>query len=156
MNKANCRSDSRENALWTLRSSITKRFRTAQGERETGRVKIHCVLHLGFLQGQTALRDIIESSTFSTFRTSTFFSYLSLIDSSIIYGSSQAVHRPMFRSHYSQLIYTVAVTNIAVAKSWLMEKKSWQELHTCSSTTSQHGNAGYAASYWLMVCRYSS
>ena len=154
MNKANCRSDSRENALWTLRFSITKRFRTVEGERETGCVKIYCVLHLGYLQGQIALRDIIECSIFLTFRPSTFFSHLSLIDSLIIYCLSQAFHRPMLRSHHSQVIYMVAVTNITVVKIWLMEKKSWQELRACSSTTSQHGNTGYAASYGLMVCRY--
>ena len=56
--------------------------------------------------------------------------------------SSLAMPHPTHRSHYSQVIYVVAVANIAVAKSWLPEKRSWHphphlEHRTCSSTTCQ-------------------
>ena len=52
----------------------------------------------------------------------------------------------------------VAVTCIVVAKSRLLEKKSWQpsmELRTCStSNPSPTVTTGYADSYWSMVYRY--
>ena len=42
----------------------------------------------------------------------------------ILILSSLTMEHPMHRSHSSQVLYVVAVTNIAVAESWLAEKKS--------------------------------
>ena len=53
----------------------------------------------------------------------------------------------MYRDHYPQVIYVVAVTNIAVADSWSLEKKSLAS----KEQPVTHGNAGYADSYWPMI-----
>ena len=55
----------------------------------------------------------------------------------IDHRSSLAMPYPKHQSHYSQVFYVVAVAYIAVAKSWLSEKKSWR------SAAPQHHNTYY-------------